>query len=147
MEVTVPGTTSTEKVKRIGAYGAKVHVCDTGSGNDVALGYHADAERIARERFAFYPDQYCSELNRQANYVDTGPELWAQLQGAIDVFVCGIGSGGTISGIGRYLKERHRAVRIIEIEPLHSSYRGLVMDARTDGEFASAIEGVGKGQP
>jgi hypothetical protein len=53
MEGTVPGTTSTEKVKRIGAYGAKVHVCDTGNGNDVALGYHAGAERIARERDVF----------------------------------------------------------------------------------------------
>jgi cystathionine beta-synthase len=146
-EVTVPGATSIEKVKRIGAYGAQVHVCGADKGNQAALGYHALAERIARERDAFYLDQYCSELNRQAHYVDTGPELWAQLPGEIDVFVCGIGSGGTISGIGRYLKERNPAVRVIGVEPLHSSYRGLVKNTGTDGEFASAIEGVGKDKP
>jgi cystathionine beta-synthase len=146
-QVTVPAATSIEKVRRIGAYGAQVHVCAPDNGNPGEPGYHALAERIARESGAYYLDQYCSELNRQAHYADTGPELWEQLQGEIDVFVCGIGSGGTISGIGRYLKERNPAVRVIGVEPLHSSYQGVVAGAARDGEFCSAIEGVGKREP
>ena len=145
-DVTVPDTTSVEKVKRIGAYGAQVHLCRADNGTDPAAGYHAVAERLAQEKEAFYLDQYCSELNRQAHYADTGPELWAQLEGEIDVFVCGIGSGGTISGIGRYLKERNPAIRVIGVEPLNSAYRTLVTDAAANGAFSTVIEGVGKRQ-
>jgi cystathionine beta-synthase len=146
-DVAVPESTSTEKVKRIGAYGARVHLCAADDGSAANPGYHAVAERIARERGGFYLDQYCSELNRQAHYLDTGPELWAQLQGEIDVFVCGIGSGGTISGIGRYLKEQNPAVRVIGVEPLNSAYRKLVTDQPPPGEYHTVIEGVGKSVP
>lgn len=146
-DVSVPHSTSIEKVKRIGAYGAQVHVCAAESGKDAANDYHALAERIAHESGAFYLDQYCSEMNRQAHYLDTGPELWDQLQGEIDVLVCGIGTGGTISGIGRYLKEQNPALRVIGVEPLHSSYRALVTDQRAEGEFSTVIEGLGKREP
>jgi len=146
-DVTVPKTTSTEKVKRIGAYGAQVHLCSIDNGKDGEPGYQAVAEQIAKENDAFYLNQYCSELNRQAHYLDTAPELWSQLQGEIDVFVCGIGSGGTISGIGRYIKEHAPAVSVIGVEPLYSSYRQVVTNAHTEGEFSSVIEGVGKHRP
>jgi cystathionine beta-synthase len=146
-DVTVPETTSIEKIKRISAYGAQVHVCSVDNDQAAELGYHAVAERIAKEGDAFYLDQYCSEQNRQAHYTDTGPELWTQLDGELDVFFCGIGSGGTISGIGRYLKERNPALRVIGVEPLHSCYRNAVTDAPADGDFATVIEGVGKRQP
>jgi cystathionine beta-synthase len=146
-DVTLPETTSIEKIKRIGAYGAHVHLCSVDNDKAAELGYHAVAERIAKEGGAFYLDQYCSDRNRQAHYMDTGPELWTQLDGEIDIFLCGIGSGGTISGIGRYLKERNPALRVIGVEPLHSSYRKAVTDAPIRGEFATVIEGVGKRQP
>jgi cystathionine beta-synthase len=139
-DVTVPDTTSTEKLRRIAAYGATVHACAPDE-------YHACAEGLAREHEAHYLDQYCTHLNREAHYRDTGPELWRQLAGEIDVFVCGVGSGGTISGIGRYLKECDARVRVIGVEPLHSSYRKLVTDVRPHGEFETKIEGVGKRQP
>lgn len=139
-DVTVPDTTSTEKLRRIAAYGATVHACAPDE-------YHACAEGLAREHEAHYLDQYCTHLNREAHYRDTGPELWRQLAGEIDVFVCGVGSGGTISGIGRYLKECDARVRVIGVEPLHSSYRKLVTDERPHGEFETKIEGVGKRQP
>jgi cystathionine beta-synthase len=142
-EVTLPEATSTEKVKRIGAYGAQVHLCPPEGG--AAPGYHALAEQIAHERGGFHLDQYRSSLNREAHYHDTAPELWEQLGGAIDVFVCGIGSGGTISGIGRYLKEKNPQVRVIGVEPLNSAYRKVVTDLPPAGEFSSVIEGVGKG--
>ncbi len=139
-DVTVPDTTSSEKVKRIAAYGAKVHLCPPDA-------YHAAAERLVDEHEAHYLDQYCTPLNREAHYRDTGPELWRQTAGEIDVFVCGVGSGGTISGIGRYLKEQDRRVRVIGVEPLGSSYRQLVTDRAAEGALKTAIEGVGKREP
>ena len=142
-DITVPDTTSIEKVKRIRAYGAELHMCAPDNGR-CAEGYQAVAERIADETGAWHLDQYRSALNREAHYVDTGPELWRQLQGEIDVFVCGVGSGGTISGIGRYLKERDRDVVVIGVEPRGSAYRKIVTDQPADCGFATAIEGVGK---
>lgn len=139
-DVTVPDTTSTEKLRRIAAYGATVHACAPDD-------YHACAEDLARDNEAHYLDQYCTPLNREAHYRDTGPELWRQLAGEIDVFVCGVGSGGTISGIGRYLKECDARVRVIGVEPLHSSYRKLVTDEPVQGTLETRIEGVGKRQP
>jgi cystathionine beta-synthase len=139
-DVTVPDTTSSEKVKRIAAYGARVHLCAPDD-------YHATAEALVDEHGAHYLDQYCTPLNREAHYRDTGPELWRQLAGEIDVFVCGVGSGGTISGIGRYLKEQDARVRVIGVEPLRSSYRQLVTGGPAAGAFGTAIEGVGKRQP
>jgi cystathionine beta-synthase len=139
-DVTVPDTTSCEKVKRIAAYGARVHLCAPDD-------YHAAAERLVDEHDAHYLDQYCTPLNREAHYRDTGPELWRQLAGEVDVFVCGVGSGGTISGIGRYLKEQDARVRVIGVEPLGSSYRKLVTDQAPAGVLATTIEGVGKRQP
>lgn len=143
-EVTLPDTTSAEKVKRIRAYGARVHLCAAEGSSEDAPGYHAAAQRLAQENEAWLLDQYRSGLNREAHYRDTGPELWRQLDGEIDVFVCGIGTGGTISGIGRYLKERDRNIAVIGVEPPHSAYRKLVSDRPSDGSFASVIEGVGK---
>jgi cystathionine beta-synthase len=143
-DVTLPETTSQEKVRRIRAYGAEVHLCAPEGSADGAPGYHAVAEGIADATGAWLIDQYRSTLNREAHYRDTGPELWRQLDGEIDVFVCGIGTGGTISGIGRYLKERDRNITVIGVEPPHSAYRKIVTDRRSDGSFASTIEGVGK---
>lgn len=145
-DISLPDTTSIEKVKRIRAYGADVHLCppDTGHAPD---GYLAVAERIAGETGAWHLDQYRSALNRAAHYADTGPELWRQLAGEIDVFVCGVGSGGTISGIGRYLKEHNPHLSVIGVEPHGSSYRELVTDQRSEPGFATVIEGVGKGRP
>jgi cystathionine beta-synthase len=146
-DVTVPQTTSIEKIKRIRAYGAEVHVCAAEDGQDPANGYQAVAERLAQGDNVHYLDQYRSALNREAHYRDTGPELWMQLAGQIDVFVCGIGSGGTISGIGRYLKEQKPGLIVLGVEPRNSAYRKAVTDTPADGPFASAVEGVGKREP
>jgi cystathionine beta-synthase len=78
----------------------------------------------------------------EAHYRDTGPELWRQLAGEIDVFVCGVGSGGTISGIGRYLKEQDRRLRVIGVERLHSAYRKLVTDRPPEGSFSTVVDDV-----
>ena len=148
-DVSLPETTSIEKIKRIRAYGAEVHLCPLEDGCDAGCGcgYQAEAERLAEGENVHFLDQYRSALNREAHYRDTGPELWQQLAGEIDVFLCGIGSGGTISGIGRYLKEQKPGVTVIGVEPRNSSYRRLVTDTPADGSFATIVEGVGKRQP
>jgi cystathionine beta-synthase len=146
-DVSLPQATSVEKIKRIRAYGAEVHLCPLEDGCGCACGYQAVAERLADGDNVHFLDQYRSALNREAHYRDTGPELWEQLAGEIDVFVCGIGSGGTISGIGRYLKEQKPGVTVIGVEPRNSAYRKLVTDRPADGPFATVVEGVGKRQP
>jgi cystathionine beta-synthase len=150
-DVTVPEHTSPEKIRRIAAYGATVHKGAGGVPESDGRGYLALALRIAAEHGAFHLDQYRSELNRLAHYEDTAPELWGQLAGRIDCFVCGIGSGGTISGIGRFLKERDPRIRVIGVEPMHSAYRAAVTGAAADGgtlaAFGTVIEGVGKRKP
>jgi cystathionine beta-synthase len=146
-DVTLPQTTSIEKIKRIRAYGAEVHLCPLEDGCDAACGYQTVAERLAQGDDVHFLDQYRSALNSEAHYSDTGPELWQQLAGEIDVFVCGIGSGGTISGMGRYLKEQKPGVTVIGVEPRNSAYRRLVKDTPPEGTFATVVEGVGKRHP
>lgn len=150
-DVTVPDCTSAAKMRRIEAYGAEVHLCASSVPEAHEHSYYSMAEHIAAEHGAFHLNQYRSELNRQAHYADTAPELWFQLDGRIDCFVCGIGSGGTISGIGRFLKERNPGITVIGVEPLHSSYREAVTQAAAEGDaggkFSSVIEGVGKRTP
>lgn len=144
-DITVPDKTSAEKVKRIGAYGAEVHVCASDVHDEDPLSYQSTAAAIARQANCFHLDQYESALNAEAHYHDTAPEIWSQLDGEFDYFVCGIGSGGTISGIGRYLKEKAPSIKVIGVEPVGSSYS---REHRGGGaDFHSRIEGVGKRAP
>jgi len=146
-DIAVPDRTSVEKIRRIGAYGAEVHVCPSNVPADHPDSYYASARQLARSRDAYHLDQYRSALNREAHYVDTGPEIWEQMEGRIDVFVCGIGSGGTISGIGRFLKERDRHIRVIGVEPTGSSYQAAVARETAGGDMHTVIEGIGKKTP
>jgi cystathionine beta-synthase len=146
-EISVPDHTSVEKIKRISAYGAKVHACPSDVPGDHPDSYYSKAEGLAQRTNAFHLDQYRSELNREAHYFDTAPELWEQLSGRIDYFVCGVGSGGTISGIGKYLKERNPKIRVIGIEPNGSAYHSAVGHEPSNIGFRTIIEGLGKPKP
>ncbi|MEO7576818.1 MAG: cysteine synthase family protein [Massilia sp.] len=146
-EITVPDTTSHEKIKRIAAYGAKVHLCEADLAVADAGSYHSKAQSIARETGAFHLDQYRSKLNSEAHYTGIAPELWEQTAGQIDYFVCGIGTGGTISGVGRFLKERNPRIVVIGVEPLGSAYRSALQGRQGGHAFRSRIEGVGKREP
>lgn len=146
-EVSVPDRTSVEKIKRISAYGAKVHACPSDVPGTHPESYYSKAEMLAEETGAFHLDQYRSALNREAHYFDTAPELWNQLGERIDYFVCGIGSGGTISGIGKYLKERDPKIRVIGVEPSGSAYRATVGNEVSSSGLRTIIEGVGKQTP
>ncbi|MDQ3477299.1 MAG: cystathionine beta-synthase [Actinomycetota bacterium] len=121
-----PDKVSDDKVNVLRAYGAEVVVCPSAVPPDHPESYYKVSDRLARETpQAWKPDQYSNPMNAQSHYETTGPELWEQTDGAITHFVAGVGTGGTISGTGRYLKEvSDGRVMIIGADPEGSVYSG-----------------------
>ncbi|MDT4918226.1 MAG: cystathionine beta-synthase [Pseudonocardiales bacterium] len=119
-----PDKVSKDKIDTLRAYGAEVVVCPTAVAPEDPRSYYSVSDRLARERpGGWKPDQYSNPNNAISHYETTGPELWEQTEGRITHFVTGVGTGGTISGIGRYLKERG-PVQIIGADPEGSVYSG-----------------------
>lgn len=116
---------SPEKVTLLEAYGAEVVVCPVAVAPDDPQSYYSTAERLVNETpNAFRPNQYHNPINPLAHYESTGPEIWRQTDGTITHFVAGAGTGGTLSGIGRYLKEQNPDVQVIAADPEGSVYSG-----------------------
>lgn len=116
--IVMPDTMSVERQKLMTAYGAELVLTP---GKEGMKGAIAEAERLAKELpNALIPDQFANPANPEAHYRTTGPEIWRDTAGKVDVFVAGIGTGGTVSGVGRYLKEQNPAVRVIGVEPASS---------------------------
>ena len=110
MVFTITDKQSKEKVDLLKALGAEVIVCPTAVEPDDPRSYYSVAKKLAREiPNSFYPNQYENPMNPEAHYHTTGPEIWEDSEGKITHFVCGMGTGGTISGVGRYLKEKNPA--------------------------------------
>ncbi len=134
----MPDKMSQEKIDLLRAYGAEVVVCPTAVEPDDPRSYYRTADRLTGEiAGAFQPNQYWNAANPQAHYRSTGPEIWQQTNGEIDVFVAGIGTGGTISGVGRYLKERNPDITVVGADPEGSLYSG-------DQAYPYLVEGVGE---
>ena len=120
-----PDKVAPDKIAQLRAYGAEVFVCPTSVDPEHPDSYYSVSDRLAREvPGAWKPDQYHNPDNPLAQYETTGPEIWEQTKGRITHFVCGVGTGGTITGIGRYLKERNPAIRTIGADPDGSVYSG-----------------------
>lgn len=116
--IVVPETASIERIKLMRAYGAQVVLTPGSAGMRGAV---ERAEALARENAnAFIPSQFDNPENANAHYLTTGPEIWAQTEGHVDALVAGVGTGGTITGIGRYLHERKPDVQLIAVEPASS---------------------------
>jgi cystathionine beta-synthase len=119
-----PDKVSQDKVDVLRAYGAEVVVCPTAVPPEHPESYYSVSDRLARERpGGWKPDQYANPDNPRSHYETTGPEIWAQTDGRITHFVAGVGTGGTISGVGRYLKEQG-PVQIVGADPEGSVYSG-----------------------
>ena len=116
--IVVPETASIERIKLMRAYGAQVVLTPGSAGMRGAV---ERAEALARENEnAVIPSQFDNPENANAHYLTTGPEIWAQTEGHVDALVAGVGTGGTITGIGRYLRERKPDVQLIAVEPASS---------------------------
>ncbi len=114
-----------EKVDLLRAYGAEVVVCPVAVQPEDPLSYYSTAERLVNEiPGAFRPDQYSNQVNPEAHYLTTGPEIWRQTEGKITHFVAGAGTGGTVSGVGRFLKEQNPDIKIIVADPEGSVFSG-----------------------
>jgi cystathionine beta-synthase len=132
---------SEEKRALLRAYGAEVIVCPTDVEPDDPRSYYSEADRLTAETPNSYrPDQYSNPENPQAHYDQTGPEIWRQTDGEIGVLVIGVGTGGTVTGAGRYLKERNPDIVIVGVDP-----QGSIYTAASEADVTTYLtEGVGE---
>lgn len=134
----LPDKMSQEKVLLLKAYGAEVVITPTNVPPDSPESYNGVADRLGREiPGAWRPNQFANMANPEIHYRTTGPEIWEQTQGKITAFVAGIGTGGTISGVGRYLKERNPNVKVIGADP-----EGSILSGDTPKPWK--VEGIGE---
>lgn len=143
-KVAVRDRTSKEKVDALRAIGVEVEVVDGALPPDHPESYARVIERIVRETpGAYFPDQHNNRENNEAHYLTTGPELWEQMDGEVDYFVAGMGTGGTISGVARYLKERDPRVKVIAVDPVGSVFAEYFRTRRLGAPAPYLVEGLG----
>ena len=137
----MPDKMSQEKISTLRAYGAEVVITPTAVEHDSPESYYSVSDRLAEEiPGGFKPDQYSNMANPQAHYETTGPELWEETGGEVDAIVVSVGTGGSISGIGTYFKERKPSVRIVGVDP-----EGSVFTADDEHPLHPyLVEGIGK---
>ena len=142
---TMPDKMSAEKINRLKALGAQVVVTPTNVPADSPQSYYETAKRIARETpGSFYLNQYHNTDNGEAHYLSTAPELWEQLEGRLDAFVTGLGTGGTMTGVGKFLKEKNSAIRNIGVDPIGSVYQGYFQTGKLPEPHVYKVEGIGE---
>lgn len=142
---TIPDKMSEEKINLMKAFGAEVIVCPTEVPPDSPESYYQVAKRITQETpNSFYVNQYHNPKNIEAHYVTTGPEIWEQTEGKIDYLVAGAGTGGTISGAGRYLKEKNSEIKVIGVDPIGSIYYDYFKNKKLIEPHIYLVEGIGE---
>ena len=141
----MPDKMSEEKMAALRAFGAKVVVCPTNVAPEDPDSYYVVARRLAEETpGAVLGNQYHNPSNPRAHYLSTGPELWEQTGGEIDVLVASMGTGGTISGTAQYLKERKPSLRVIGVDPIGSIYYDYFRTGRITTAHSYRVEGFGE---
>ena len=142
---TIPDKMSAEKINTLKAFGAEVYVCPTNVPAEHPDSYYETAKRLASEvKGAWYPNQYHNPDNIEAHYRSTGPEIWRQTGGKIDVFVAGLGTGGTMSGAGRYLKEQKADLLNVGADPVGSVYYSMFHTGNLSQPHVYKVEGIGE---
>jgi cystathionine beta-synthase len=134
----LPDKMSSEKIALLKAYGAEVVITPTGVAPDSPESYNGVADRLSREiPGAWRPNQFTNLANPEIHYRTTGPEIWEQTRGKVTVFVAGVGTGGTVSGVGRYLKERNSNIKVVGADP-----EGSVLSGGSPKPWK--VEGIGE---
>ncbi len=143
--ITMPDKMSLEKKQFMESYGAKVVVTPTEVPPESEQSYYSVAKRIAKEtKNSYYPDQYNNPKNIEAHYKTTGPEIWEQTEGNIDILVAGAGTGGTISGCARFLKEQNPNIKIIAVDPVGSVFYDYFKSKKLVTPHLYQVEGIGE---
>jgi cystathionine beta-synthase len=141
----LPDKMSEEKRQNLRAFGAKVVITPTGVAPDSPLSHYSVAERLSKETpNAFYTSQYHNTDNRDTHYASTGPEIWKQTEGKIDAVVMGMGTCGTIAGIGRFLKEKNPKIKIIGVDPKGSILKDVFETGEIKEMHSYKMEGIGE---
>ncbi|MEZ4299994.1 MAG: pyridoxal-phosphate dependent enzyme [Polyangiaceae bacterium] len=141
----MPDKMSQEKIASLRAYGAKVVICPTAVEPDDPRSYYQVAKRIAAETpNCFYANQYHNQSNPNAHFLSTGPEIWNQCGHELDVFAAGMGTGGTISGIGKFLKSKKPDIKLLGVDPVGSLYYDFIKTGRITKPFSYKVEGIGE---
>ncbi len=141
---TIPDKMSEEKISALKAFGAEVIVTKTDVPPDSPESYYEIAKKIAREKKAFYVDQYNNPKNIEAHYKTTGPEIWRDTKGKVDYLVGGIGTGGTLSGAARFLKEKNKRIKIIAVDPEGSVFYDYFKTGKLIKPHVYKVEGIGE---
>lgn len=142
---TMPDKMSLEKINALKGMGAEVIVTPTNVAAEDPNSYYETAKRLAREiPGAFYLNQYHNPDNIEAHYLSTGPEIWGQTDGEIDALVGGLGTGGTMSGTSRFLKEKKPTVRTVGADPVGSIYHSYFKTGKMSEPHVYKVEGIGE---
>lgn len=142
----LPAKMSPDKVRALQALGAEV-VVTPNAPLDSPDNFRQVAARLARERGWFLTEQFDNPANPAIHYATTGPEIWRQTQGRLGAVVLGVGTGGSLSGVGRFLKEQHPQVKVVLADPIGSCLWSFVEDGSLREDGAYAIEGIGSSLP
>src|SRR6202167_5973198 len=141
----MPDKMSQEKISHLRAFGARVVVCPTAVDAEDPRSYYKTALRIAAETpNCFYANQYHNPANPEAHYLSSGPAFWQQTGGDFEVFCAGMGTGGTLSGTGKLLREKKPEIKIVGIDPVGSLYYDFVKTRRITKALPYKVEGIGE---
>lgn len=142
---TITDKQSREKINLLKALGAEVIVCPTAVEPEDPRSYYSVAKALAKEiPNSCYPNQYVNPENPRAHYATTGPEIWQDSEGRVTHFVAGVGTGGTISGVGQYLKEQNPKIKVIGVDPVGSLFYDKVKHNRIGKAKTYVVEGIGE---
>ena len=141
----MPDKQSIEKVQALRAFGSTVVVTPTAVEPEDPRSYYSVSNKLGTETpNSFFANQYHNPDNPETHYVSTAPEIWEQMAGKIDVFIGGMGTGGTLSGIGRYLKEKNPEIKIIGVDPVGSIYYDFFKTGKLTEAYSYVLEGIGE---
>jgi cystathionine beta-synthase len=147
-KVAVRDRTSREKLSALRAMGVDLELVDASLPPSHPQSYNRVMPRIVEETpRAYFPDQHNNRENNAAHYATTGPEIWEQMQGRIDVLVCGVGTGGTIGGVARFLKEHDPTIHVVGVDPVGSIFTPYFRTGRVPAAGPYLLEGLGDEEP